>query len=136
MEHDAPQDLSFLDTGTLMLTRQEQLIRYVRSDRPNETTVVGEVAFLLDMPHLYSVRSRAGVESSVLRVSKKAFDRLMQHLDTDQDQLMQNAAQSMQLTLSGTDAKREYLTDGHDDTELFVQMREACLPVCQWGQGP
>ncbi|CAE7436606.1 unnamed protein product, partial [Symbiodinium sp. CCMP2456] len=49
----------------------------------------------------------------------------MLHLDTDQDQLMQNAAQSMQLTLSGTDAKREYLTDGHDDTELFVQMREA-----------
>ena len=41
------------------------------------------------------------------------------------DQLMQNAAQSMQLTLSGTDAKREYLADGHDDTELFVQMREA-----------
>ncbi|CAE7369488.1 SKOR [Symbiodinium pilosum] len=125
VEQDAPQDISFLDTGTLMLTRQEQLIRYVRSDRPNETTVVGEVSFLLDMPHLYSVRSRAGVESTVLRVSKQAFDRLMQHLDTDADQLMQNAAQSMQLTLNGSDAKREYLADGRDDTELFVQMREA-----------
>lgn len=130
VENDAPQDVSFLESGTLMLTRQEQLIRYVRSDRPNETTVVGEVSFLLEVPHLYSVRSRAGVESTVLRVSRREFDNVVRHLDSDLDQLMQNAAQSMNLTLNGTDIKRETHQNEHEDTELYVQMRESvCMKL-------
>ncbi|CAJ1398963.1 unnamed protein product [Effrenium voratum] len=152
-ENDAPQDratgrlrapvkeLCFLETGTLMLTCQEQLVRYARSDfrrskraglagspchdRANEPTAVGEVSFLLKMPHLYSVRSRAGVESSVLRMSRHGFEKVMANLDEDHDQLLQNAAHSMQLTLNGLDMKRENAHDGQEDTELFQMMRES-----------
>ncbi|CAJ1328116.1 unnamed protein product [Effrenium voratum] len=124
-ENDAPQELCFLETGTLMLTCQEQLVRYARSDRANEPTAVGEVSFLLKMPHLYSVRSRAGVESSVLRMSRHGFEKVMANLDEDHDQLLQNAAHSMQLTLNGLDMKRENAHDGQEDTELFQMMRES-----------
>ncbi|CAE7843487.1 AKT1 [Symbiodinium microadriaticum] len=125
-ENDAPQDLCFLETGTLMITSQEQLVRYVRSDRPNEPTAVGEVSFLLKMPHLYSVRSRSGVESSILKITTDNFELIMSNLDSDRDQLLHNVAQSMKLSMNGTDLKKGAVVhDGQDETEFFQHMRES-----------
>ncbi|CAE7573135.1 SKOR, partial [Symbiodinium sp. CCMP2456] len=125
-ENDAPQDLCFLETGTLMITSQEQLVRYVRSDRPNEPTAVGEVSFVLKMPHLYSVRSRSGVESSILKITTDNFELIMSNLDSDRDQLLHNVAQSMKLSMNGTDLKKgAVMHDGQDETEFFQHMRES-----------
>lgn len=128
-ENDSPQELCFLETGTLMLTCQEQLVRYARSDRPNEPTAVGEVAFVLKVPHLYSVRSRAGVESSVLSMSRTDFEMIMANLGSDHDQLLQNAAHLMRLSLNGTDIKGDAVHDGQEDTELSQMMRESVRQV-------
>ncbi|CAE7243846.1 unnamed protein product [Symbiodinium sp. CCMP2592] len=125
-ENDAPQDLCFLETGTLMITSQEQLVRYVRSDRPNEPTAVGEVSFVLKMPHLYSVRSRSGVESSILKITTDNFELIMSNLDSDRDQLLHNVAQSMKLSMNGTDLKKgAVMHDGQDETEFLQHMRES-----------
>ncbi|CAE7944169.1 unnamed protein product [Symbiodinium sp. KB8] len=96
--------------------------RFLAKDRPNEPTAVGEVSFLLKMPHLYSVRSRSGVESSILKITTDNFELIMSNLD----QLLHNVAQSMKLSMNGTDLKKGAVVhDGQDETEFFQHMRES-----------
>ena len=147
LEGDMPRELVFLDTGSVALSRMmrisgssgktsDHLMHYLRGDRKEDPTVLGEAAFLLEHQHLYSARVRAGLDAVVLCLPKARFDEELVGVYPEQyEHLVRNLAESMMLDIHGN----SYQAPGREksaehDTEHFLAIQGVVRRLLQMRQ--
>lgn len=109
LEGEAPRELAFLENDIVSNsrnvstdgTKHDQLVKYLRADRNEDPTILGEVSAILVRPLFRSARARAGTESSVFRCARQHVDELCGAYPGQYEQLVCDVAEELGLAAQG-----------------------------------
>ncbi|XRB09682.1 potassium channel skor [Pycnococcus provasolii] len=126
-EKDMARELVFLASGSLEFHRDGQFVRVLRaeSEMPN---AVGDLSFLMSVPHPYTVTARTTSDCTIVLMRKSAFEDVIMNYPEHMDIMLSNVLEAqVGLSKSGADLESPALINrgfgGDEDDEEHSYLR-------------